>query len=71
VQAVVAGSAAAKAGVRAGEAIVAFGGTMVSTVEDLFAALRQHKPGDKVTLKVVRGGKEVELDVTLSGRAVG
>jgi serine protease DegQ len=71
VQQVVSGSAAAKAGLRQGDVIVALGDTKVSAVEDVFAALRKHKPGDRVTLTVVRSGKEFELEVTLSGRAVG
>jgi serine protease DegQ len=71
VQAVVPNSAAAKAGLRAGDVIVELGGTPVRSVEDLLAVLRKHKPGDRVPVKVSRNGKTVTLDVTLSGRAVG
>jgi serine protease DegQ len=71
VQEVVPGSAAAKAGLRQGDVIVAFGERPVQSVEDLLAALRLHKPGDRVTLTVVRNGKKVRVEVTLSGRSVG
>ena len=70
VQSVVPGSASATAGLRAGDVIVALDGGPIRTVEDLFAALRHHKPGDHVTITVVRGGRKLDLHVTLSGRAV-
>ena len=68
---VVSGSAAAKAGLRSGDLIVAFGGRPVRTVEDLLAALRHRKPGDRVAVTVIRDGKRKTLQVTLSGRSVG
>lgn len=71
VQSVVPNSAAAKAGLRAGDVIVELGGTPVRSVEDLLAALRRHKPGDRVPVKVSRNGKTITIDVTLSGRAIG
>jgi S1-C subfamily serine protease len=40
----------------------------IATVEDLFAELRDHEPGEKVDVEVVRNGKrrtfEVELGAT-------
>jgi S1-C subfamily serine protease len=68
---VVKGSAAAAAGLRQGDVIVRFGTQPVRTVEDLYAALRHYKPGDRVTLTVWRGKKKLTVDVTLRGRAVG
>ena len=70
-QDIVPSSAASKAGLRAGDVILALGGRKVQTVEDLLAALRLHKPGDRVRVTVWRDGKKLEIDVTLSGRAVG
>jgi serine protease DegQ len=70
-QSVVPNSAAAKAGLRSGDVIVELGGAPVRSVEDLLAALRRHKPGDRVSVKVSRNGKTLTFDVTLSGRAVG
>jgi serine protease DegQ len=66
---VVAGSAASGAGLRAGDVIVALGGRRVATVEDLFAALRAHIPGDRVTVTVVRAGKRRTVTATLRGRS--
>lgn len=71
VQEVVPGSAAANAGLEQGDVIVAFDGEPVRSVEDLLAALRQHQPGDHVSLVVVRAGKRVTLEVTLAARSVG
>lgn len=71
VQDVVAGSAAAKAGLQPADVIVSFGGRPVRSVEDLLAALRRHKSGDRVAVAVVREGKRLTIDVTLSGRAIG
>ena len=68
---VVPGSAAAKAGLLSGDLIVRFGDRPVRTVEDLLAALRHHKPGDRVAVTVIRDGKRKTLQVTLSGRSVG
>jgi S1-C subfamily serine protease len=61
-------SAAARAGMEEGDVIVSFDGEPITTVEDLFAQLRQRRPGERVTLTVVRDGDRRELDVTLGGR---
>jgi S1-C subfamily serine protease len=71
VQAVVPGSAAAKAGLEPGDVIVELGQRRVESVEDLFAALRGRHPGQRVAVKVVRDGKTMSVDVTLSERASG
>jgi serine protease DegQ len=62
------GSAADAAGLRGGDVIVAFEGKGIATVEDLFARLRQFRPGDRVTLGVVRDGERRQVDVTLVER---
>lgn len=59
------GSPAATAGIRGGDVIVGFRDTTVQTVGDLYAALRPVKPGDKVMVKVNRGGTVSEIPVTL------
>ena len=51
--------------IRAGDVIVGFGGTAVQDVGDVYAALRKLKPGDKVTVKVNRGGVVTDIPVTL------
>ena len=62
------GSAAARAGMEEGDVIVAFDGEPIRAVEDLFAQLRRRRPGERVTLIVLRAGVRRELDVTLGGR---
>ena len=39
---------AAKAGIRPGDVLTAVAGQKIATVEELFAALRQHQPGESV-----------------------
>ena len=56
---------AADAGIQPGDVITAIGDTRVATVEDLLGALRRHKPGDKVSVTIVRKGEESTVDVTL------
>jgi putative serine protease PepD len=73
VQDVTAGSPAAKAGLQAGDLVVALDGQAVTSQDDLISRIRDHKPGDRVTLKVVRNGKEqtVTVTATLTARSAG
>jgi S1-C subfamily serine protease len=66
VQSVQAGSPAARAGVRPGDLIVAIGGAKVAGVNDVTAAIANHKPGDHTTVKVIRSGKKMSLTTTLA-----
>ena len=43
----------------------------VASQRDLFEALDERRPGDRVAVSVTRGGRSVALDVTLGGRGVG
>lgn len=65
VQAVTDGGPASKAGVKAGDSIVAFNGKAVNNNYSLLGYVRASAMGDKVKLTVVRGGNTMELDVTL------
>jgi S1-C subfamily serine protease len=65
---VTAGSAADKAGVEPGDVIVKFDGKQIDSVEDLYSALRDTKPGQSVKMEVVRNGQRQELTVTLDAR---
>ena len=62
------GSPAAQAHLQPGDIIVSVGGHNIGSVEDLLAVLRQHKPGDKVSLTYVRGSSRHQVQVTLSNR---
>jgi putative serine protease PepD len=71
IQDVTAGSPAAKAGLQAGDLVVALDGQAVTSQDDLVSRIRDHKPGDRVTLKVVRSGKEQTVTATLADRPAG
>ena len=66
-QDVVAGGPAA-ALLRTGDVIVAIDGTPAATNAALAAALATHAPGDRVTVRVLRDGAEVDVPITLGTR---
>ncbi len=51
-----------------GDVIIAIDDQKVTQIEDLVNYLRNAKPGDEVTLTVLRNGEEVEVPVTLGER---
>lgn len=61
----VAGSPAEKAGIKAGDIVIAIDGRKVETQSDLRRELFRKKPGDSVSVEVVRGGKHLTFSVTL------
>ncbi|HEU4564367.1 MAG TPA: M28 family peptidase [Gemmatimonadaceae bacterium] len=63
-----AGTPADKAGLKAGDVIVEFGGDPVKDLYEYTAALNKHKPGDSVTIVVERAGQRVTLTATLGAR---
>ena len=65
VQAVTDGGPASKAGVKAGDSIVAFNGKAVNNNYSLLGYVRASAMGDKAKLTVVRGGNTMDLEVTL------
>jgi hypothetical protein len=62
------GSPAAKAGFKAGDTLIDFGGKKIDNLYDFTYALRAHKPGDKVSVTVLRNGENVTREVTLEVR---
>ncbi|MDX8401483.1 MAG: PDZ domain-containing protein, partial [Mariprofundaceae bacterium] len=60
-----AGSAADKAGIRAGDVIVAIDGERIKRSHDLPIRVARHRPGDRVRIDVVRGGKPKTIVVTV------
>lgn len=63
---VVGGSPAAKAGLKEGDIISAVDGMNVDASHGLTSLLDQHSVGDSVTLTVIRNGKTITAQVTLS-----
>ena len=63
------GSPAEAAGIRAGDVLVGLGDHDVADLQAMTVALRAHKPGDLVDVRVLRGGEPLTLKVTLGSRA--
>jgi 2-alkenal reductase len=62
------GQPAASAGMRDGDIIIAVDGQKLGSDVSLRGMLLQHKPGDAIKLDVLRDGKTLTLDVTLTAR---
>src|SRR5579863_12759 len=62
------GSPAAKASLRGGDILIAFDGKEIGNLYDFTYALRDHKPGDLVPVKVLRGDQTIEAKVLLTER---
>ncbi|MEO7085358.1 MAG: M28 family peptidase [Gemmatimonadaceae bacterium] len=63
-----AGSPADQGGIKAGDIVVEFAGVAVKDLQDYSNALYAHKPGDEVTVVVLRGGQRVSMRVKLGKR---
>jgi hypothetical protein len=62
------GSPAGKAGLKAGDILIAFGDKPITNLYDFTYALRASKVGDVVTVKFLRDGREMSAQVTLEAR---
>ena len=62
------GGPADQAHIAPGDILIAIAGKPLTTVEDLFTALRPKRPGETVTLELVRDGKRESVDVRLSNK---
>lgn len=62
---VIARGPAASAGLRSGDVIRAVGGQAVNSVVELTDAVQTHRVGERVPVKVLRGGSELTYTVTL------
>jgi putative serine protease PepD len=63
-----AGGPAADAGIRPGDVITEVDGRQVNDPEDVAQAIEDNQPGDRVEVKVQRGGSEQTIEVTLGQR---
>ncbi|HEV8376102.1 MAG TPA: PDZ domain-containing protein, partial [Candidatus Polarisedimenticolia bacterium] len=59
---------AGKAGLRAGDVIIAVDGKGIADRGDISQALEDKEPGDQVTVKIVRDGSEKTLEVEVAER---
>ncbi|HHB11694.1 MAG TPA: trypsin-like serine protease [Chromatiales bacterium] len=65
---VVAGSPAARAGIRPGDLLLSIDGEPVSDALDAFQRIARHKPGDRIEIEGVRAGTPVRWRVTVAER---
>ena len=63
-----AGTPAEAAGLRKGDVLKTFAGRTITTIYDYVNALKLSKPGQTITLVVLRDGKLVALKATLGSR---
>jgi S1-C subfamily serine protease len=59
-----------KAGVLFGDVIVALEGRAVSNIRDLQAFLEPESVGKRVPVSIIRGGKTIEVNVTIGARRI-
>lgn len=64
-----AGSAAAKAGIKAGDVVTRFNDLAITDPNQLTAAVREQPAGASVKITIQRSGREQQLDVTLGAAA--
>jgi Zn-dependent M28 family amino/carboxypeptidase len=62
------GTPAAQAGLKAGDILIEFDGKPIGNLYDFTYALRSKKPGDRVSVKVLRGAETVTASVLLRER---
>jgi len=65
VMSVIAGPGAAKAGDKQGDIIIGINGTAVTSAQDITSVLSDLHPGDRITLLIVRGKRNIVLHVIL------
>lgn len=66
VQSITKGSAAEKAGLKENDIITKIGDKKIETPDDLSAAIKSHKPGDKVSITYLRDKKEQKATAELT-----
>jgi len=67
--AVTSGSAAEKAGIKENDVILSINGEKITSNNLMSAIIQKYNPGDKITLHILREGKEQDISVTLGERS--
>ena len=62
------GGAAEKAGIQPKDIVIGVDSYEVSNVTDLTRVLRNYKAGDTATVKLIRSGREMTLEITFDER---
>ncbi|MDX1563949.1 MAG: trypsin-like peptidase domain-containing protein [Phycisphaeraceae bacterium] len=65
---VIPGTPAARSGLEVGDKILQLGKIKVDSFEGLIHAIRRHKPGQRIKVRLLRDGKQLELPLTLGAR---
>ncbi len=65
---VVKGSAAEKAGIKESDVLVAVNGVKISSSSNVQEQVSRFRPKDKITVDIIRDGKQKEISVVLDGR---
>lgn len=68
IDSVMAGSAAATAGLQSGDVVVSVEGRDIKTTPELQARIAQQRPGDKVKLTVLRDNRKKQFEVVLKNQ---
>jgi S1-C subfamily serine protease len=51
-----------------GDIITSVDGMRVNTLADLYSALEDNKPGEKIAIEILRGGRTIKTEITLADR---
>ena len=62
------GGASSDAGVRIGDIITKIDGAPIRNTSELYEKIGIHRPGDKITINIVRDGKEKEIELILKNK---
>ncbi len=62
---------AQKAGIQVGDIVTAVDGQPIASMNDLILRIRRHAVGETATLTVLRGGKTMQIKVTVGDRPAG
>ena len=62
---VVPGGSSDKAGIKKGDIIISMQGIPVNSKSELLEEITQHSPGDKISVSLMRDGKQLDTSITL------